>query len=408
MSKEKRRVPKLRFPGFTEDWEQRKLGSIGSTYTGLSGKTKEDFGHGEAQYITYLNVFQNTISDITMTDKVEIDTTQNEVKYGDVLFTTSSETPEEVGMSSVWLGATPNIYLNSFCFGFRPNQKIDPYFLGYSLRAPYMRDKIKILAQGISRYNISKNKVMELEISLPNNEEQKLLGTFLQRIDLIITLHQRKLEHLNLKKKALLQKLFPKNGERYPELRFPGFADAWEQRKFGEIYERASQKNDLTYGIDKIISVANMYFKIDATVGSEEYLKTYNVFKLGDIAFEGHTNKEYSYGRFVENTIGDGIVSHIFDVFTPRINLDINFWKDLIKYEPIMGPILRRCTKASRMMSNLTSKEFLEEKILCPTLEEQKLIGEFIVRIDKNITLHQRKLEHLQLQKKALLQQLFI
>ena len=185
------RYPELRFPGFTDAWEQRKLGSIGSTYTGLSGKTKEDFGHGEAQYITYLNVFQNTISDITMTDKVEIDTTQNEVKYGDVLFTTSSETPEEVGMSSVWLGDTPNIYLNSFCFGFRPNQKINPYFLGYSLRAPYMRDKIKILAQGISRYNISKNKVMELEISLPNYEEQKLLGTFLQRIDLIITLHQQ-------------------------------------------------------------------------------------------------------------------------------------------------------------------------------------------------------------------------
>jgi len=206
--KDGERYPELRFPGFTDAWEQRKLGSIGSTYTGLSGKTKEDFGHGEAQYITYLNVFQNTISDITMTDKVEIDTTQNEVKYGDVLFTTSSETPEEVGMSSVWLGDTPNIYLNSFCFGFRPNQKINPYFLGYSLRAPYMRDKIKILAQGISRYNISKNKIMELEISLPNYEEQKLLGTFLQRIDLIITLHQRKLEHLQLQKKALLQQMF--------------------------------------------------------------------------------------------------------------------------------------------------------------------------------------------------------
>lgn len=202
------RYPELRFPGFTDAWEQRKLGSIGSTYTGLSGKTKEDFGHGEAQYITYLNVFQNTVSDITMTDKVEIDTTQNEVKYGDVLFTTSSETPEEVGMSSVWLGHMPNIYLNSFCFGFRPNQKIDPYFLGYSLRAPYMRDKIKILAQGISRYNISKNKVMELEISLPNNEEQRLLGNFLRNIDLSITLHQRKLEHLQLQKKSLLQQMF--------------------------------------------------------------------------------------------------------------------------------------------------------------------------------------------------------
>lgn len=202
------RYPELRFPGFTDAWEQCKLGSIGSTYTGLSGKTKEDFGHGEAQYITYLNVFQNTVSDITITDKVEIDTTQNEVKYGDVLFTTSSETPEEVGMSSVWLGHMPNIYLNSFCFGFRPNQKIDPYFLGYSLRAPYMRDKMKILAQGISRYNISKNKVMELEISLSNNEEQRLLGNFLRNIDLSITLHQRKLEHLQLQKKALLQQLF--------------------------------------------------------------------------------------------------------------------------------------------------------------------------------------------------------
>ena len=202
------RYPELRFPGFTDAWEQCKLGSIGSTYTGLSGKTKEDFGHGKAQYITYLNVFQNTICNITMTDNVEIDTTQTEVKYGDVLFTTSSETPEEVGMSSVWLGDTPNTYLNSFCFGFRPKQKIDLYFLGYSLRAPYMRDKIKILAQGISRYNISKNKVMELEISLPNNEEQNLLGNFLRHIDLIITLHQRKLDHLQLQKKALLQQMF--------------------------------------------------------------------------------------------------------------------------------------------------------------------------------------------------------
>ena len=200
--------PKRRFKGFSDAWEQRKLGSIGLTYTGLSGKTKKDFGHGEAKYITYLNVFQNTISNITMTDKVEIDPIQNEVKYGDVLFTTSSETPEEVGMSSVWMGDSPNTYLNSFCFGFRPNQKINPYFLGYSLRAPYMRDKIKILAQGISRYNISKNKVMELEISLPNNEEQKLLGTFLQRIDLIITLHQRKLDKLKNLKQAYLNEMF--------------------------------------------------------------------------------------------------------------------------------------------------------------------------------------------------------
>ena len=409
MSKEKRSVPKLRFPGFTEDWEQHKLGSIGSTYTGLSGKTKEDFGHGEAQYITYLNVFQNTISDITMTDKVEIDTTQNEVKYGDVLFTTSSETPEEVGMSSVWLGDTPNIYLNSFCFGFRPNQKINPYFLGYSLRAPYMRDKIKILAQGISRYNISKNKVMELEISLPNYEEQKLLGTFLQRIDLIITLHQRKLEHLNLKKKALLQKLFPKNGERYPELRFPGFTDAWEQRKLGDLYKRVNERNDGTLGRDKWISVAKMYFQEPDKVQSNNLDTRTYVMKKGDIAFEGHPNNEFKFGRFVLNDIGTGIISELFPIYRPITEYDLDFWKYAIQLERVMAPIFAKSITSSGNSSNkLDHNHFLNQELLVPNIEEQKKIGTLLSILSKNITLHQRKLEHLQLQKKALLQQMFV
>lgn len=396
MSKEKRRVPKLRFPGFTEDWEQRKFGEIITFLNGRAYKQDELLGDGKYKVLRVGNFYTN---DSWYYSNLELDN-KFYAMNGDLLYTWSATFGPHI-----WKGE--KVIYHYHIWKLVLQDKIDKLFALQLLevdKANIMSDKngstmVHITKQGME------NKQTILPISL---NEQKQIAKFLSSMDKLITLHQRKLEHLNLKKKALLQKLFPKNGERYPELRFPGFTDAWEQRKFGEIYERASQKNDLTYGIDKIISVANMYFKIDATVGSEEYLKTYNVFKLGDIAFEGHTNKEYSYGRFVENTIGDGIVSHIFDVFTPRINLDINFWKDLIKYEPIMGPILRRCTKASRMMSNLTSKEFLEEKILCPTLEEQKLIGEFIVRIDKNITLHQRKLEHLQLQKKALLQQMFV
>ena len=416
MSKEKRRVPKLRFPGFTEDWEQRKLGSIGSTYTGLSGKTKEDFGHGEAQYITYLNVFQNTISDITMTDKVEIDTTQNEVKYGDVLFTTSSETPEEVGMSSVWLGATPNIYLNSFCFGFRPNQKIDPYFLGYSLRAPYMRDKIKILAQGISRYNISKNKVMELEISLPNNEEQKLLGTFLQRIDLIITLHQRKLEHLNLKKKALLQKLFPKNGERYPELRFPGFADAWEQRKLGSIgstYTGLSgkTKEDFGHGEAQYITYLNVFQNTISDITMTDKVEidtTQNEVKYGDVLFTTSSETPEEVGM---SSVWLGATPNIYlnsfcFGFRPNQKIDPYFLGYSLRAPYMRDKIKILAQGISRY--NISKNKVMELEISLPNNEEQKLLGTFLQRIDLIITLHQRKLEHLQLQKKALLQQLFI
>ncbi|HFR3343814.1 TPA: restriction endonuclease subunit S, partial [Streptococcus suis] len=119
MTKEKSTVPRLRFPGFTDAWKQRKLGEVGSTYTGLSGKTKDDFGHGDGRFVTYMNVFSNSVSSEDMLGLIEIDEKQNRVLWGDVFFTTSSETPEDVGLSSVWLGQADNIYLNSFCFGFR-------------------------------------------------------------------------------------------------------------------------------------------------------------------------------------------------------------------------------------------------------------------------------------------------
>ena len=201
-------VPELRFPGFTGDWEQRKLGDIGETYTGLSGKTKADFGHGQARFVTYMNVFSNPISNPEMTEPIEIDPKQNEVEVGDVFFTTSSETPEEVGMSSVLLEKRGKTYLNSFCFGFRPSEKIDSYYLAYMLRSESARDKIILLAQGISRYNISKNKVMEIAVSLPSLDEQKLIGQYFRQLDNLITLHQRKLETMQEIKKGLLQQVF--------------------------------------------------------------------------------------------------------------------------------------------------------------------------------------------------------
>ena len=184
--------PEIRFKGFTDPWEQRKLGDVGETYTGLSGKTKADFGHGQARFVTYMNVFSNPISNPEMTEPIEIDPKQNEVEVGDVFFTTSSETPEEVGMSSVLLEKRGKIYLNSFCFGFRPTEKIDSYYLAYVLRSESAREKIILLAQGISRYNISKNKVMEIAVSLPSLDEQKLIGQYFRQLDNLITLHQRK------------------------------------------------------------------------------------------------------------------------------------------------------------------------------------------------------------------------
>lgn len=176
-----------------------------------------------------------------------------------------------------------------------------------------------------------------------------------------------------------------------PKIRFKGFTDAWEQRKFSELYERSSEKNDGSVGIEKNITVATMQFKPDVKVTTEEYLRTYYTFNLGDIAFEGHQSKEFKFGRFVENDIGNGIVSHIFAVFRPIVNYDLNFWKYLINNEGIMQGILSRSTKASTMMHDLVTNDFLKEEIIVPSIEEQIRIGECFKYIDNLLTLHQHK-----------------
>ncbi|MBF2598445.1 restriction endonuclease subunit S [Listeria seeligeri] len=200
--------PKRRFEGFTEEWEKRKLRDNGKPFIGLSGKKKEDFGHGGAKFVTYLNVFNNVISDLNGTECVEIDRKQTSVNYGDVLFTISSETPEDVGLSSIWLGSEMNIYLNSFCFGYRPTAEFDLYYLGFMLRSKLIRKEIALLAQGVSRYNLSKKKVLDIEVPIPSIEEQIKLGKIFKNIENLIALHQRKLQKLQNIKKAYLNEMF--------------------------------------------------------------------------------------------------------------------------------------------------------------------------------------------------------
>ena len=201
--------PALRFAGFEDDWKEVKLGEVGETYTGLSGKTKEDFGHGEGKFITYVNVFNNPLTDLYGLDSVEIDDKQRRVQYGDVLFTTSSETPEDVGLSSVWMGTEDNVYLNSFCFGYRPQKGIfNLYYLAFVLRSFSVRKEFMLLAQGISRFNISKTKVMDMSIHVPSLPEQEAIGSFFQDLDKAIAKQEEKVNQLKESKQTLLRKMF--------------------------------------------------------------------------------------------------------------------------------------------------------------------------------------------------------
>ena len=295
-----------------------------------------------------------------------------------------------VGSLGYYEGAE-NVIVSSLYEVFQTAEYVDDKFLKHWFKTKAFQDWIERLQEGSVRLYFYYDKLCECIMSMPSVEEQRKIGAYLDKIDNLITLHQRKLDKLHKVKRSLLERMFPRNGANVPEIRFSGFTDAWEQRKFGDQYQKITEKNDLSFGADKIISVANMYFKSDVKQSDDDYMRTYNIMRLGDIAFEGNKSKHFAHGRFVENTIGDGIVSHVFDVFRPIADYDLLFWKYLVNNEGVMGRIMTRCTKASTMMTNLVADDFLAESILVPSIQEQQKIGAFLDKLDFLITLHQRK-----------------
>lgn len=201
---------KIRLKSFTGEWKKYVMGNLGNTYSGLSGKNKDDFGKGKP-YIPYTNIFLNPIIDVNELGYVDVleNEKQSKVCYGDIFFTTSSETPEEVGMSSVLLENVDELYLNSFCFGFRLNNfsVLSPIYASHYFRGDTFRNILNRLAQGATRFNLSKNNLLKSILLLPPLEEQKAIAEILSTQDKEIKLLQKELEEEKQKKKALMQLL---------------------------------------------------------------------------------------------------------------------------------------------------------------------------------------------------------
>ncbi|WP_099421060.1 restriction endonuclease subunit S [Streptococcus macedonicus] len=403
-----KKSPQLRFEGFTDDWEERKLGDVGNTFTGLTGKTKEDFGHGSAKFVTYVNVFQNPIATLDQLDAIEIDEKQNQVQKGDIFFTTSSETPEEVGMSSVWTHDTENVYLNSFTFGYRPRVSFDLNYMASMLRSPSIRKKITFLAQGISRYNISKTKMLEIEIPTPTLSEQEKIGSFFKQLDNTIALHQRKLDLLKEQKKGYLQKMFPKNGAKVPELRFAGFADDWELRKLNEV----SDIYDGTHQTPKYQDDGVMFLSVEniKTLTSNKFISR----EAFEVEFKIRPQR------------GDVLMTRIGDIGTANVvetDEDLAYYVSLALfkseelnpyflqasiYAPFVQDQIWKRTLHIAFPKKINKNEIGQVPINVPTLAEQTKIGSFFKQLDNTITLHQRKLDLLKEQKKGFLQKMFV
>ena len=396
--------PNIRFAGFEDDWEQRKLGEVAEIIGGGTPSTSNDeYWDGEIDWYAPAEIGERIYLESSQRKITEEGLNKSSAKIlpiGTVLFT-----------SRAGIGKTA-ILLKEGCTnqGFQsivPNkEKLDSYFI--FTRSEELKRYGETVGAGSTFVEVSGKQMANMELMMPKTMlEQQQIGKYFSTLDHLITLHQRKCDELKKVKKFMLQKMFPKKGEKNPEIRFDGFTNDWEQRKFSELYAKSSEKNDGSIGMDRNITVATMQFKEDVKVSTAEYLKTYYTFNLGDIAFEGHQSKEFRYGRFVENDIGNGIVSHIFAVFRPIKEFDLQFWKYAINNEMLMQRILSRSTKASTMMHDLVTEDFLNEIFLVPSLNEQKKIGTYLKSIDHLITLHQRKCEELKNVKKYMLQNMF-
>jgi type I restriction enzyme S subunit len=202
---------KRRLPGFSGEWETKRLEEIGSTYSGLTGKTKSDFGNGDAHYVTFMNVMSNVVIDCATFERVNVvaSESQNLVRKNDILFNGSSETPEEVAMCAFVEADVSNVYLNSFCFGFRFHEDLSIHgrFLAYYLRSNVGREMMKSLAQGSTRYNLSKTALLKAVLALPSPAEQTAIATVLSDMDTEIGSLESKLAKAREIKQGMMQEL---------------------------------------------------------------------------------------------------------------------------------------------------------------------------------------------------------
>lgn len=401
--------PEIRLKGFEGEWKATQLSQIAKFSKG-HGYSKSDLCEQGSPIILYGRLYTNYSTEIDCVDTyVKMKEGSVISKGGEIIIPASGETPEDIACASVVnragiiLGGDLNIFSLD-------EKKYNPAFTALSITYGKVHNELAKYAQGKTVVHLHNTEISKVLIQYPQGiEEQVALAEYFKSLDFMIQRVTKKIASLKQVKSASLISMFPQNGETKPRVRFKGFKGEWDEKEFGALYYHNVVKNDLSFGVDKVISVANMYYNPNTYISDPNYLRTYNIFRLGDIAFEGNKSKNFAHGRFVENVIGDGIVSHVFEVFSPiNQDYDLNYWKYAINNERIMGKVLMRCTKASTMMTNLVAKDFLKEKILVPSHEEQSKIGSFFACLDNQISLQEQRLEKLKQIKASCLDKMFV
>ena len=410
--KERLKAPELRFPGFTDDWEELKLGDI-TTWTKGQGLSKEYLNNerygSEAVHYADLYKFSPVMQEVihwTNSDDGRI------IPDNSLLFPASDVTP-------VGLARTSTLRLSGVKAGGdviigQLSERIDSSFMSYQINAN--SKKILPLITGTTVKHVQAKSLATMSVTITNMAEQTAIAGLFERIDNLIALHQRKLDLLKEQKKGYLQKMFPKNGAKVPELRFAGFADDWEQRKLDTIFNKirnAFVGTATPYYVD-----AGHFYLESNNIKNGQINRDTEVF-INDEFYNKQTDKLLHTGDIVMVQSGhvghtavipqelDGTAAHALIMFTDYkektdsffLNYQFQTYKSKIKLDKIT---------TGNTIKHILSSEMKEFFIDYPSYEEQQKIGSFFQQLDNTITLHQRQLDLLKEQKKGFLQKMFV
>ena len=400
---EQAKVPAIRFAGFTDPWEQRKLGEIVSIGAGAPPSA---FSAGNFLYVKVDDLNESSHFQFDSAQRVDANTAVKPIRKGSIIF--AKRGAAILGNKVRVLGKTA--YIDTNMMALEP-RGVDADFLWLFIN----QTGLYRIADTSTIPQINNKHIDPYPVDIPNMAEQQAIGSFFSRLDNLITLHQRKYDKLVIFKKSMLEKMFPKDGESVPEIRFAGFTDPWEQRKLGEIAERVTRKNennesDLPLTISAQHGLIDQRLFFNAQVASRD-MSGYYLLRQGEFAYNKSTSADSPWGAIKRLTRYEkGCVSTLYICFA-LLNANPDY---LVTYYET-----NRWHKAVQMIAaegarnhgllNIAPDDFFDTMVSLPESQaEQQTIGAFFSRLDSLITLHQRKLELLQNIKKSLLDKMFV
>ena len=409
MMAKKEQVPAIRFQGFADPWEQRKLGDLVQFSKG-TGYSKGDLGESGTPIILYGRLYTQYETVIAKVDTFA-DPKAGSVysRGGEVIVPASGETAEDISIASVveksgvLLGGDLNIIT--------PPADLDAAFLAISISNGKPHEDMAKMAQGKSVVHLHNTDLEKIDLTFPCLDEQTQISGYFGAIDRLITLHQRKYDKLVAIKRSMLEKMFPREGSRFPEIRFAGFTDPWEQRKVGDLLIERNQQAPMSDEYPLMAFIANEGVAPKGERYDRSALVTDTVNKLykktekGDFIYSSNNLETGSIGL---NKYGKACISPVYSIFEPTGIADSDFLGRRLVRKDFINAMVKWRQGVIYGQWRIHESDFLKIEIPVPSVEEQRKIGAYLDQLDNLITLHQCKLEKLQAIKRSMLEKMFV